>query len=796
MSEDSSPESSDGVTDRSFNNKRDLIVTIRAKTGYFVNKHRKILFSVRNVLVATVIVLTIFWILYELRMLVFWSTDVRYLVSALMQCEASILAIVISLTALGVQLAAQRYSHRVVDIFIHDEYFHCILFLYLGAIFIGILSLYILPDNLSIYKDIVFTSNTTILFISKSLCHNFLYLSIMFIIFSLYLGFTAIAFNYLRQYIGHILTIIKPEKIVEKIVSSINPDKIIKFAINEFAKESPKEIKNTRENAQENRNIINKIQNNPLSPFYELCASIAKTPSKEGSEACKEGITKLFYNTYERLTSNVNKEIKKIKNNHSDQELVKEFKSVIENYLRFYRDIISLFVEIITDLVFYCVKYGNYSSAKLYFEALEKIFCEKTKEFYSLLLSSFDDIEYEYSEDVEANVYEGVKVTKVKIYIKPEIPSYFYNTFYNVLSKLLFLDKLLSEEAKKQLYPVQLPSALLQLLLYQHILYEKIFNVMIELSTKFRRVVPLDYVMDLIEPYIKSLKLYPVILRVPHSYYREYYSPKLRTIMRVLRSYLLSTITILDSIVINNICGKFLTMFDDIKKVIIEKKLDQHTMALFIKYTLEIYYALDVKHSDIASEYHEILRHSFEEGKKMYCSLDNDNDMGKITCYRYLEKILDELYSFTLENVTNMRKNEYSNMFLNTIINLLHYVIDKLISIKTDISNSKSLMLYFPIHRPLVKTFELIVWYSICLLARGQISMAEEFAKKLVRLFVSEEKMILLFCLKEIYIKRIIFSIFHLHEEQQIALNEKEYKYYLKFRRMVFDLMKEMDKLN
>lgn len=49
-----------------------------------------------------------------------WHTDVdsaRYMLSALIQSEAAIVALVVTLSLVAVQLAAQAYSARVIEVF-------------------------------------------------------------------------------------------------------------------------------------------------------------------------------------------------------------------------------------------------------------------------------------------------------------------------------------------------------------------------------------------------------------------------------------------------------------------------------------------------------------------------------------------------------------------------------------------------------------------------------------------------------------------------------------------------------
>ena len=62
----------------------------------------------------------------------------RYMLSALVQSEAAIVAIVITLSLIAVQLAAQSYSTRVIDIFKNNPDLQILTGIYVGAIIYGL----------------------------------------------------------------------------------------------------------------------------------------------------------------------------------------------------------------------------------------------------------------------------------------------------------------------------------------------------------------------------------------------------------------------------------------------------------------------------------------------------------------------------------------------------------------------------------------------------------------------------------------------------------------------------------
>ncbi|MGP8320659.1 MAG: DUF2254 family protein [Methanosarcinaceae archaeon] len=67
-------------------------------------------------------------------------TDVdsaRYMISALIQSEAAILAIVITLSLIAIQQASSSYSTRVIDIFIKSPDFLILILTYISTIIFG-----------------------------------------------------------------------------------------------------------------------------------------------------------------------------------------------------------------------------------------------------------------------------------------------------------------------------------------------------------------------------------------------------------------------------------------------------------------------------------------------------------------------------------------------------------------------------------------------------------------------------------------------------------------------------------
>jgi uncharacterized membrane protein len=78
----------------------------------------------------------------------------RYMLSALVQCEAAIIAVVVSLSLIAIQFAASSWSARVIDIFLKKYLeFWLLISLYIVAIVYGLYVISSIKDNNSIISD-------------------------------------------------------------------------------------------------------------------------------------------------------------------------------------------------------------------------------------------------------------------------------------------------------------------------------------------------------------------------------------------------------------------------------------------------------------------------------------------------------------------------------------------------------------------------------------------------------------------------------------------------------------------
>ena len=79
------------------------------------------------------------------------TNDTLGIINLLVQSEAAIIAIVITLSLVAVQLVASSYSTRVIDIFKGNHSFWAIVILYIFAITVGLATLILAYNGIDIY---------------------------------------------------------------------------------------------------------------------------------------------------------------------------------------------------------------------------------------------------------------------------------------------------------------------------------------------------------------------------------------------------------------------------------------------------------------------------------------------------------------------------------------------------------------------------------------------------------------------------------------------------------------------
>jgi len=134
-------------------------------------------------------------------------TSARYMLSALVQSQAAIVAIVISLTLIAVQLTASAYSPRVIDIFKKNPDMWLLMGCYGVSIFYGFIVLKLVEGT-----EGEFVSCVSIAF---EFCVSLAY----------WLG--AFTFVALFPYMLNIIRLLKPENIIERLAIGITKDKIL-----------------------------------------------------------------------------------------------------------------------------------------------------------------------------------------------------------------------------------------------------------------------------------------------------------------------------------------------------------------------------------------------------------------------------------------------------------------------------------------------------------------------------------------------------------------------------------------
>jgi hypothetical protein len=144
-----------------------------------------------------------------------FHTDVnsaRYMLSALVQSQAAIVAIVITLTLIAVQLTASAYSPRVVDVFRKNPGMWILLLLYGTSIFYGLIVLRLIEGNKGelVNQSVIWSFGHSI---TLDCC----------ITLAFWLGI--VAFVALIPYILYITDLLKPEKIIKELANGITKNK-------------------------------------------------------------------------------------------------------------------------------------------------------------------------------------------------------------------------------------------------------------------------------------------------------------------------------------------------------------------------------------------------------------------------------------------------------------------------------------------------------------------------------------------------------------------------------------------
>lgn len=138
--------------------------------------------------------------------------DAKNVINLLVQSEAAVIAIVITLSLVAVQLAASSYSTRVIDIFKKSYSFWVIVGLYIIAIIYGIILL-----------SVISVKNTYGI-------QNFIFIDYLIgiIAFISLIGFILITFD-----------LLKPSTVLKKLAQDIKKEKILEYLRNKKEKDDP-----------------------------------------------------------------------------------------------------------------------------------------------------------------------------------------------------------------------------------------------------------------------------------------------------------------------------------------------------------------------------------------------------------------------------------------------------------------------------------------------------------------------------------------------------------------------------
>jgi hypothetical protein len=212
----------------------------------------------------------------------FLHTDVdsaRYMLSALIQSEAAIVALVVTLSLVAVQLAAQSYSARVIEVFRRAPDLWILMGIYGIAIFygLGVLKLIEMTNPQLCNKDFICLSNLE-----------------EHIAFSYYLG--VFAFVALVPYIWNTLELLKPSSVINMLAEKITKKNLL---INEEILE--------REDL--NRPIIDS-EKDPIQPIIDI---VHGSMIKHDFETVRYGLRKIencVYNMIENETFEETDEIR------------------------------------------------------------------------------------------------------------------------------------------------------------------------------------------------------------------------------------------------------------------------------------------------------------------------------------------------------------------------------------------------------------------------------------------------------------------------------------------------------
>jgi len=201
------------------------------------------------------------------------NNSARYLLSALVQSQAAIIAIVVTMTLVAVQLTASAYSPRVIDIFKNDHVMWLLLVWYGLSMFFGLFVLEMTGSNYS-------NPNPWCIAVSLESCVFLAYL----------MGI--LAFAGLFWHVGNVITLLKPENIIKKLSGGITRESVLKFI---------------RPEEKQNGNQTESAKNDPVQPIVDIIhGAVMKydiATTRVGLKAITEKAIEVIHSDYEGETA-------------------------------------------------------------------------------------------------------------------------------------------------------------------------------------------------------------------------------------------------------------------------------------------------------------------------------------------------------------------------------------------------------------------------------------------------------------------------------------------------------------
>lgn len=210
------------------------------------------------------------------------ANSARYLISALIQSEAAIFAIVITLSLVVIQQSASSFSPRVIEVFKNfkkNPDFYIIIVIYIGVMLYSALILKVIDDSLTNSKidynnlDVIKTIGNDIF--SLQIVENNYNFSIQTCIWTTYfLAF--FAFVSLIQYIRRILELLNPSNIIRMLSVDITAENLLASSGFELIKPCKYRIFASIKCWNEIKSNLSKgnprfdSDNNPLLPLIDI----------------------------------------------------------------------------------------------------------------------------------------------------------------------------------------------------------------------------------------------------------------------------------------------------------------------------------------------------------------------------------------------------------------------------------------------------------------------------------------------------------------------------------------------